>query len=170
MNCISAIGLYGLRCSGVVRHGLRLRWWLATVLLLLTIGMMGCTWREKDRQPKCFIFSGGFVGWTSVQYDQSSANPLPSHDGCLWLDFRDQSTIHTSSAIEKGWASDRYYERSASNLKPLSIGPSGDRAVQEHIYQFSGTTRKPDASVEYLFVGTSVQRKSFKNRGGRNSP
>ena len=128
--------------------------------VLTVIAMTGCLRMAKDRQPKCFVFPAGFVGWASVRYNDSSANALPQRDGCVWLDFRDGPNIRTSSAIEQGWASDKYFEQSKPERTLLLLGPSNGRAIQEHIFQFTGTGRTPDASVEEIFVGTQEERKS----------
>ena len=138
----------------------------STLVVVSSLLTTSCT--EKERLPKCFVFSNHFVGWVSVQYDVAHSEVLTSRNGCLWLDFRKASAVRTSSEMQQGWAQDRYLEDVDGSLKPLVVGSTVGRAVQSHVYRFSGLGKKPDFSLEYLFLGTGEEQKVIPEPGSSN--
>jgi hypothetical protein len=116
---------------------------------------------QQRRTPDCFVFSRGFVGWVSIQYNVAEAAPLPVKDGCLWIDFRTEHLVKTSSKLLSGWAKDRYIEDTGKELAEVREEKSEGRAVQDHFnfYASSVPNLKSKSSFEYLFVGTADQLK-----------
>jgi hypothetical protein len=121
------------------------------------LSISGC-W--KSRTPNCYVFPKEYVGWVSVNYGVASAAPLPIRDGCLWLDFTKQPEIRTSSALESGWALDRYFDSDGSELLKLTAEEGPSRAVRGTHHVFIGSGTATESTTGFAFVGTEAQHKA----------
>jgi hypothetical protein len=132
-------------------------WWLAISCCAPFSG--AC--QEQHRRPSLYLVPEGYVGWVRIDFGVEGAPPLLLEDGHYFFKFPPTGIIQTSSALEEGYAEDKYYYYSDSGgaRQPLhgSVSGGGGMIWGEVV------SRVQDGKElhEYFFVGTEADFKDY---------
>jgi hypothetical protein len=118
---------------------------------------------EARRRPVHYLIPENYAGWVEIDYGTAKAPSLPIEEGCHIVKFPPGGRVCTSSAIEFGWARDRYYYYSDSSLCELLAtdwGRGGQiwSGVVSSNYDDKGQWV---SAREAFFVGTEEQYKRY---------
>ncbi len=112
------------------------------------------------RHPTRFLIPSGYVGWVTVEYGDGGP-PLEMSKGAYICRVPSSGVVSTSSPMEEGWATDRYFYLSADGKLtklPQTLPGKGGMVWSEWISSDQGVRAKtPNRLTESFYVGTESQ-------------
>lgn len=147
--------LFPARAQRPARIGVAILTVAAVVALLiwLTIGE-----RHIGRHPSRFLIPEGYVGWARVEFEVTTAPPLPIEGGEYVVKFPPSGLLRTSSSEEYGRAKDHYFYYSNNGTRPLPDGSDKNGMIWGNI-NGEGSGVQGKKKYEEFFVGTEQQFK-----------
>jgi hypothetical protein len=154
-------------------------WWLS--LAMTAAISMGAA--PIARHPAKLLIPANFVGWVEVRYGTPNAPALQIKDGILIFQIPSDGILATSSALESGWAKDRYFyysqDGSITELSDTGWGRGGMIWANTVGWQQEANGSAPTQFTERFYVGTeedyrrgvsSRETRPVKESTGQTSP
>jgi hypothetical protein len=116
------------------------------------------------RPPSLFLIPAGYVGWVRIEYQISSAPPLPREGKHQLVRLDRNGSAQTSSHLPEGWAHDQYFYESGQGRRALSNAGwcKGGMIWGEAVGKDQGS-----ATSQTFFVGSEDQFRMEVDPAGR---
>ncbi len=133
----------------------------AKCLLVLCFASFSVGCQEQHRRPSLYLIPEDYVGWVRIDFGVNDALPLALEGDHYLFKLPQTGLIQTSSALEEGYATDKYfyYSTSGDARRPLrSTVSGGDGMIWGEV-----VSRVQDQKElhQYFFVGNEKQFKEF---------
>jgi len=143
-----------------------------SMFCLLSIFLLALPSCEQRRRPVRYLIPESYAGWVEIDFGIVAAPALPIEDGFYVVKFPPSGRLYTSSDIEVGWAKDRYYYYTDSNLHEIPETSWGGGGL---IWGGTVGSQQDDKGqtccvTEALFVGTEEQFKRHSSPDDHRKP